>query len=301
MENLSPASESDLTSAETQAAGLRRIVVGFNERPASRDALVLAAALREQGDGELIVASVRAYWPGLLGPEDYHRALREDEAWLRREAEKMLGNQPFSIRVTAGGHETGGLKEIAAAESADLIVLGSTHRGRVGRVMPGSVGERVLDNAPCAVAIAPLGLADRGLEMHTIAVAYDGSRAAGVALRLGYELAERKGASLLLLGAVKYDFDVTGLRPVPPGELDEARIKRYLQQAELQAPGSVSVRTRLLHGAPNHVLPEAAEEADLLILGSRSHYGPARRLFMGSVATQVARQAPCATLITPSA
>ncbi len=278
----------------------RAVVVGFNERPASRDALALAQAFCALTDAELIVASVRAYWPELLGHEGYERVVAEDEAWLRREAVKVVGDLPFSTRVLAGGHETGGLKEVAAAEDADLIVVGSTHRGRLGRVLPGSAGERVLNNAPCAVAVAPLGLADQGFEPRTIAVAYDGSRTAGVALRLGYELAERARASLLLLGAVDLDLDVTGLEPVSPEQLGEARMRRHLRQAELGAPRSVSVETRLLHGAPSHVLPEAARDADLLVLGSRGHYGPARRLFLGSVAAQVTRDAPCSTLITPS-
>ena len=303
MSDPSPAHE--LVRTDRRSAIFRRIVVGFNERPTSHDAVALAKALSEPTGTDLIVASVRAYWPGLLGPEDYEHAVAEDEAWLSREARKAVGSAPFSTRVVAGGQESGGLKEIAAAEGADLIVVGSTHRGRLGRVLPGSVGERVLDNAPCAVAVAPLGLAERGipgqgLELGTIAVAYDGSREAGVALRLGYRLAERTGATLLVLGAVDFDPDLTGLQPVPPELLDEARTRRHLERAKQDAPGTVSVSTRLLHGAPSRVLPGAAEEADLLILGSRGHYGPARRLCMGSVATQVTRHAPCATLITPS-
>jgi nucleotide-binding universal stress UspA family protein len=289
MSEPTPAAELAETSEGTRT--FRRILVGFNERPASRDAIALGRALAEPSGADLIVASVRAYWPELLGPDGYRRAVAEDEAWLAREATKAIGTASFSTHAIAGGPESGGLKEIAVAEGADLIVVGSTHRGRIGRVMPGSFGERLLDNAPCAVAVAPLGLAERGLELGTVAVAYDGSREAGVALRLGYRLAEQGRATLLVLGAVDSN----------PEQLDEARMQRHLDRAERAAPGTVWIRTRLLHGPPDHVLPKAAEEADLLLLGSRGHYGRARRLFMGSVATQVARQAPCPTLITPTA
>ena len=41
--------------------------------------------------------------------------------------------------------------------SALAIVVGSSHRGPVGRIVPGSVGERLLHGAPCPVAVAPRG------------------------------------------------------------------------------------------------------------------------------------------------
>ncbi len=282
-------------------AALRRIVVGFNERPASRDALTLAAALCERTGADLVVASVRPYWPELIGPAEYARAVAEDEAWLHREAGKLLGTRPFATKVLASGGETGGLKEIARVEGADLIVLGSTHRGRLGSVLPGSVGERVLNNAPCAVAIAPLGLAGRGLEINRIAIGYDGSREAGAALVLAIELAEGAGASLLILGAVALNLDFTGLGGRSLDDVEVARMEHHLERAHTQVPDSVLAKTRLLRGPPDHAIVEAAEESDLLVLGSRGHYGPSRRLFLGSVAAQVTRNAPCSTLITPAA
>lgn len=280
--------------------GLRTIVVGVDERSASQDALTLARALCEQSGAHLVVASIRPYWPELLGLEEYERVLSEDEAWLQRTATKLLGDLPFSAHVVGGAHETEGLKEIASAENADLIVVGSTHRGHLGRVLPGSVGERVLNNAPCAVAIAPLGLAQTGLHLGRIAVGYDGSKEARIALDLAASFARVAGASLQILGAVEIGFDTVGLQPVSEEGQEEARLRRHLQQAESQIPVSVPVQTRLLHGAANHVLLDAAKEADLLVLGSRGHYGRVRRLFLGSVATAVTRGAPCATLITPA-
>lgn len=280
---------------------MKRVLVGFDERPASRDALALGKALCERTGAELIVASVRPYWPELIGPSDFERVVAEDEAWLAREARKVLGEQSFSTRVVGGGHETDGLKEIAAGEDADVIVVGSTHRGRLGRVMPGSVGERVLNNAPCAVAVAPLGLADEDLRLARIAVAYDGSKEAAIALSFAIELADRVGASLLVLGAVAFNVEVTGLGAQSLDDVEVARMEHHLERARERAARSVRVETRLLRGPPNHVISEAAEGCDLLVLGSRGHYGPARRLFLGSVATEVTRSAPCATLVTAAA
>lgn len=281
-----------------------RLLVGYDGRPASRDALSFAKALGKANEVELTVASVRGYWPDLLG-ESYELVVKEDERWISRGATEVLGDTPFSVRVLAGGHETAGLRELAEAEESDMIVVGSTHRGRVGRVCPGSVGERVLSEAPCAVAVAPRGLADRGfhfgnrsLHFGKIAVGFDGSKQAEVALRTAIDLAERTGASLRILSVVDTDlvFGTEGL----PGKDEQARIERRLEHAVERARGSVVAEGQILYGMPSHAIPDAAEDADLLVIGSRGHYGVARRLLLGSVAARVMRTAPCPTLIAPS-
>jgi nucleotide-binding universal stress UspA family protein len=38
-----------------------------------------------------------------------------------------------------------------------MLVLGSSRRDRLGRVLPGAVTDRLLRGAPCAVAVAPKG------------------------------------------------------------------------------------------------------------------------------------------------
>lgn len=275
-----------------------RLLVGYDGRPASRDALSFAKALGETDEAELTVASVRGYWPELLG-ESYELVIEEDERWISRGATEVLGDTPFSVRVLAGGHETAGLRELAEAEQSDMIIVGSTHRGRVGRVCPGSVGERVLSEAPCAVAVAPRGLSDRSFRFRTIAVGFDGSRQAQVALLTAIDLAKRTGALLRILAVVDTDF-VFGTE-VSPRDSEKARVERRLEHAVEHARRSVEAEGRLLYGVPSHAIPKAAEDADLLVIGSRGHYGVARKLLLGSVAARVMRTAPCPTLITPTA
>ena len=45
------------------------------------------------------------------------------------------------------------------ARAPQILVLGSSHRGPVGRTLAGSVGESLMHGAPCAIAIAPRGYA----------------------------------------------------------------------------------------------------------------------------------------------
>jgi nucleotide-binding universal stress UspA family protein len=306
MESLSPAANGAATALKTppaesagDASRALRLLVGYDGRPASRDALAFAKAICETTGAELTVASVRGYWPELLG-DSFELVVKEDERWISRGATEVLRAIPFSVKVLAGGHESEGLRELAEAEESDMIVVGSTHRGRIGRVCPGSVGERVLGGAPCTVAVAPRGLAEKQVRFGKIAVGYDGSEQARVALTTAIDLAERTGASLLIIGVVEKE-EALRLEGEPLNKQEEARLERRLEQAVERARSTVDATSQIVHGAPSHVIPEAAEDADLLIIGSRGHFGAARKLLLGSVAARVMRVAPCPTLITPTA
>ena len=58
-------------------------------------------------------------------------------------------------RIAADTSPANALHRIAHAEHAALVIVGSTHTGRAGRVLPGSTGERLLHGSPCSVAVVP--------------------------------------------------------------------------------------------------------------------------------------------------
>jgi nucleotide-binding universal stress UspA family protein len=267
------------------------MLVGYDGGPGSRDALAFARALCEATEAEPVVVSMRPYSAELLG-DSFDLVIEEDERWVRRGAGRVLGAIPFSVRVLAGGGETAGLRELAKAEESDLIIVGSTRRGRLGRVCPGNVGERMLSEAPCAVAVAPRGFAGKRAPFGTIAVGYDGGRQSDLALATAIGLAERADASLQIIGVVE------------AGEGDQrarVRLHRRLEEAASVARRTVPAEVVVTHGVPGHVLPHLAEQADLLVIGSRGQFGDAHRVLLGSVAARVMRLAPCPALVTPAA
>ncbi len=238
----------------------RRLLIGYDGEEHARDALALARGLASIEGAELILATALELDP-LATPQDaYEQAMAEAEAKLRGSAAEVLGEASFELRMVGGVSAPRALTELAEAERADVIVLGSTHRGGLGRVLPGSVGESLLHGAPCAVLIAPIGFAGRDrLEIRVIGVGFDGRDEAGhareVASALGAELGavvetitvedDRDPAEVLAERSADLDLLVVGSRNYGP-------VRRALI-------GSVAAEVMRTATSPVLVVPRSGE------------------------------------------
>lgn len=61
------------------------------------------------------------------------------------------------IRVVERTSAARGLAAAIEEVRPGVVVVGSTRRGPVGQVLPGSTAARVIEGAPCPVAVAPHG------------------------------------------------------------------------------------------------------------------------------------------------
>jgi nucleotide-binding universal stress UspA family protein len=124
----------------------------------ARDALALGAALTAC-DGELTICCVH-HLESLAARVDPTEP-RLDRAAAERyleQATRLLDSQvAVSSLLVAGASAATALQSTAEERHADLLVLGSSHRGAVGRVLVGSVTEQTLHGAPCPVAVASVG------------------------------------------------------------------------------------------------------------------------------------------------
>jgi nucleotide-binding universal stress UspA family protein len=135
-----------------------------------------------------------------------------------------------------------------------------------------------------------------------IVVGVDGSSESKAALRWALDEARLRGATLRVVRAWTTPLVYEGAF-IPPDALDTDALQQEAAEAldELigQASGAetpVSVERLVVQGAPARVLVEAAEQADLLVVGSRGHGGFAG-LLLGSVSQQCAHHAPCPVVI----
>ncbi len=283
------------------------IIVGYDGSPRSQDALALGGLLASLTGAKLILACVHD------ANQSISAAILPNavDQRLKDQARETLAKAPVETfdrvlvrrRVLADSSPPAALYRLAVRERADLIVLGSTTRTRLARVHPGSAAERLLDSAPCAVAVSPAGYQASPQQLARIAVAYDGREESEHALQSAAALARRAGAQVQIL---RVRDPVTA--PVgPDGAQAYAELEREMQRAcEEQVAGakarvsdSLNVSTEVLRGDAADALADATGEGvDLLIAGSRS-YGPMRNLLVGGVSNQLTRKAACAVLIVP--
>lgn len=278
-----------------------RLLVGFDGSDGGRDALELARVLAAETEGSIVVATV--LFGGPL-PVEFAR-LEKHEAGeaepLLEEARAALSGIELETRPYGGGSPAAILTQLGEDEEEhfDAIVVGSPHRGPVGRVLIGSVARNLLTGGPREIFIAPRGYAEgRHDPLRTIAVGYDGSPEAKQALRSAEDLAKHSNATLRLITVVSIPVFVPGgvgytPAPVP---LDAEKL---LGEATATVDPKLAVQERRLDGSPGSALVrECEEDVDLLVLGSRG-YGPLARVLLGSVSRRAAQDAPCPVLVVP--
>lgn len=137
-----------------------KILCAVDFSRSSHDALEHAADLARRFGAELTLIHVLDVEP-VAGSEivvpreraemERHARERELEAW-KSEAERIAGRAVHA--VLASGFAPLEILRTATADAFDLIVTGTHGRGLIGRMLLGSVAERVAREAPCAVLIA---------------------------------------------------------------------------------------------------------------------------------------------------
>lgn len=281
------------------------IVAGFDGSPRAEDALELAALLGRISGANVLAATV--YSPPALSSEHdaLARFLREQAEQIAEQARRLC-SQPLADAVAVEeGLPARGLERFARDRGADLIVVGSSHRGTLGRITAGSVPERLLHDAVCPVAIAPAGyVTGEEPRLASIGVGFDGSIEAHAALDAGVQLARASGAELRVI-------DVIGTRlgaliPSPAGAVPHADYLRAIEERErlaleetVGALTDVSAFAESPLGDRIAALSAYSRQLDLLVLGSHG-YGALRRLLHGSVSTALTRAAACPLLVLPA-
>jgi nucleotide-binding universal stress UspA family protein len=144
-----------------------------------------------------------------------------------------------------------------------------------------------------------------------IVVGVDGSEGAAEALRWAVGEARLRGASLRVVHAWSVPLvlsipsaDTFGV-PEPAGSMEEVRMALHKEagivlQAALEGidADDIEVEGDVVKGKVVRVLVEAANDADILVVGSRG-LGGFTGLLLGSVSQQCAHHAPCPLVIVP--
>jgi nucleotide-binding universal stress UspA family protein len=269
------------------------VLVGVDDGEGGRDAIALAQVLAEagskltfaqvyQGDSEVSRASSPAY--EAAQHERIRELLEQVRAEVGAEAELRWYGSPSVGR---------GLHELAELTDADLLVIGSSRRGLLGRALIGDDTRAALNGAPCAVAIAPAGYSREPTLMREVGVGYDSSPDSDRALELARSVAAEHHVKLSAFQAVSIPAHVL-LGAPPPVYPDSAQ--RRVDETLERMSALDGVEPHAAYGDPVEELTLYSAALDLLVVGSRG-YGPLGRLVYGGVAQRLARTARCPLLV----
>jgi nucleotide-binding universal stress UspA family protein len=285
------------------------ILIGVDSSARSEDAVAFARRLAGATTGRVVVACAFPYSdaPSRAANLTYRDALKTDALRTARRMSELLSNlagDRIHTAAVANPSPPHALHDIAEAEGASIVVLGSTHTGRAGRVMPGSTAERLLHGAPCAVAVVPEGYREHAHPaISRIGVAYNGTSESKAAVVAAAEAAAALDAELTVIGVI--EADIYGAPAMTGGpsynvlrEDIEAQIRSNLDAVVASLPEGVRGVVACLEGDPAERLTAASEKLDMLVIGSRG-YGPLRAVLAGGVSGRVVRGAHCPVIVVP--
>lgn len=288
------------------------IIAGFSASGHSPAPLYLAAQLsRCTGDRVVAVAVIERPWPPKSDPveEEY---LNQVGTQAKKSLKHMVEQLPGDVDVWQMVHQAAsvpeGLTELAAELGADVVVVGSSSSGLLGRVALGSVTDRLVHTAAVPVAIAPRGYPPQPGKVERLTAAYGGQADEVGLVATCADLAERWSAGLRIASFT--------VRPVTmfSGAIETAAedlvIKQWARRtqegiaAQLETVRSgidtVDAEVVIGTGATWRDAVEAIEWAagDILVLGSGAA-GPAAQVFLGSAAAKILRHSPVPAMIVP--
>ena len=201
------------------------------------------------------------------------------------------------------------LEQVVRREHRDLLVVGSSPKAPDGRLRIDDTTRQLLDDAPCALAVAPRGFASRTPRpLTSIGVGYDDTPEARAAVRRAGELALAARARLRVRAVVDDRLPTVGW----PGE-DRAVVGEMWDR--VLAPEVEPLRERaaraacatgadfeldVTFGPPGDGLIELCGEVDLLLLGS-GRWGTVARVLRDSTGEALMGNASCPVMFVPRA
>jgi nucleotide-binding universal stress UspA family protein len=200
------------------------------------------------------------------------------------------------------------LTELVSAHDAQLVVVGSSSSGLLGRVTLGSVTERLVHTASVPVAIAPRGYTSDSIPIRRLTAAFGGEADVHGLIPAAAELSTTWSAPLRIVSFTVRPLRMFGgsIEPTAEDLVVQKWSKRTYDDIGRQldalrehvAVPDVDVVVGSGHDWRDAVEAVPWEAGDMLLLGSGAA-GPLAQVFLGSAASKILRHAPVPVMIVP--
>lgn len=237
-----------------------------------------------------------AYGELLTSPDIVDKVEQESVRVVTAAQERAATANPDLAVTTAlpTGAPAGAL--LNAADGARLLVVGSARKTRAERIVLGTTSISVVAHSPCPVILVPDDAETSG--DGRVVVGIDGSEHSRLAFQYALDAAALRGKTVTTVTSWNVEVE-NGVVVTEPGSPEwEAVDKRYRDMAERtiradrDARPDIEVTVEVHHGRAADTLVEVAQDADLLLVGSRGR-GGFRGMLLGSVSQRVLGRATC--------
>jgi nucleotide-binding universal stress UspA family protein len=133
----------------------KRILVGFDGSPESRRALDLAVDLAKAGGANVFVQHVITVAPEAFesGALNYAEIQASADRTLEEAVERARAAGVTATKILSTGDAARMLLAEAEGRGADLLIVGSLGRGRMARLLVGSVADKLVRMANVPVLV----------------------------------------------------------------------------------------------------------------------------------------------------
>ncbi len=280
-----------------------KILVGFDDSPPSRAALIEAAhwAKRHGGSISLVHAVFFDTEEFGIAPEQHEKRVQNGVRFCTRARD--LYSAEFGIEISSQVREGDPHEAILAATSsngADLVVLGTFGRKGLNRLIMGSVTSQVIVHSPVDVLVVNKQCTECTGTYRTILVPFEGSAPSRKALERACMIAKADGGTVTALYVIpRYEEMVGFLKTEGIRERMYDQAGRIVDSAvALGRNAGIDVTPEIRDGhAGMTIIDEARKVTDgLIVMGSHGYRG-IEKAILGSTAERVIVDAPCPVLV----
>jgi nucleotide-binding universal stress UspA family protein len=216
-------------------------------------------------------------------------------------------------RVSTGvvaGDAPDAILDAAEEHKADLIIMATHGHGFMGRVLIGSVADRVARAATMPVLLihpvrgAGAARVDDAVAVARIVVPLDGSDRARQALPVARSLAQQLAVPIHLVRVLPTAKEIAAQRASRDdayyAEQTTAITDALAEEARAVAAEGITTTSETIVGAPAEAIVDGTREGDLIVMTSHG-LGGVRRWLLGSVAERLIRTSAAPVVLVPVA